>query len=294
MRAINYIHDWNALPFKASAIELEDDTLRDGLQGTFLKKLTLEQKLELIELSINMGVTQFMLGFPAASESEYSDCFKTLKWLEKRNANIQVYFLARAKIEDLTPIIQLSKETTYPICADFFVGVSKLRRVVENWDYNKLLSTCEQTANYANEHHLPFSISLEDATRTTPDDIKTFITLALTKGAKRITLCDTVGALVPQGVFSLISSIRSYFSANKQKTALGWHGHNDNGLALANALAAVDAGIDFISGTFLGIGERSGNTALEQVIFHLLHRGHSHFSLTPLMLYSEKLAKYVD
>lgn len=292
--ANDYLFDWNQNNNNYSNVGIEDDTLRDGLQGAFLKKPSLDQKLELLENSAEIGIEDAMIGFPAASSDEFNDCLHLIKELDNKQISLNLYFLARAITSDLEPIVRLKNHTSRYVCADFFIGLSRLRAVVENWNFDTLLEKCEAAATFMNKEGAAFSISLEDVTRANPEDINKVIQLAVEKKAERITICDTVGALLPQGTSRIIAFVKQQMQKYTHKPRLGWHGHNDNGLALANSIAAIDEGVDFISGAFAGIGERSGNVSLEQIIYFLYQHGNRQYKIDKVISHCQKLAEYTE
>jgi 2-isopropylmalate synthase len=109
----------------------------------------------------------------------------------------------------------------------------------------------------------------EDTVRSSPDHLKTLFTAAIDAGAKRLCLCDTCGSAVPDGVWNLISWVKSLLKELGVDVGIDWHGHRDRGLDMGNTLAAIEAGASRVHGTALGIGERVGNTAIEQLLINL-------------------------
>jgi 2-isopropylmalate synthase len=105
--------------------------------------------------------------------------------------------------------------------------------------------------------------------RSSPDHLRLFLTAAVEAGAKRVCLCDTVGSAIPEGVFNLVSWAEGLLRDLGVDVGIDWHGHRDRGLALANTLGAVKGGATRVHGTALGIGERSGNTPMEQILVNL-------------------------
>src|SRR5690606_3132962 len=114
--------------------------------------------------------------------------------------------------------------------------------------------------------NLKFRISLEDSSRTAPVEIERLIKEIINLGIKTVVLCDTVGDCLPSGAANVTSFVMDIISKENVNVEIGWHGHDDKGLSLANSLASIEAGASIISGTFTGIGERTGNIPLEQVI----------------------------
>jgi 2-isopropylmalate synthase len=107
-----------------------------------------------------------------------------------------------------------------------------------------------------------------------------------------LTLCDTVGDCTAGGVARLLEFARECVQRHGGPVRIWWHGHNDRGLAFANAVAAVEAGAHAVSGAFLGLGERAGNTALEQIVMFAHQHGNTHFQVQRLLEYCGRLAHY--
>lgn len=289
------LYTWNdSVPPHLKTVELEDDTLRDGLQGAFSKKPSLAQKFELLKLSAEMGVKYHMLGFPASSSQELEDCRKLVRTIDQENLKIIPRFLGRARIEDVEPIAQLNDEAGVDVWADFFIGTGPLRRHVEGWDFNDVLEKVSETGTHLRSRGCHFGVSLEDSSRTPPDDLEKIIAVAADSGAEYLTICDTVGVMTPGGARRLMRFVLNEISKTGKTLSVTWHGHNDRGLALVNALAAAEEGAGVISGAFLGIGERCGNTALEQVMMYLYQHGAGQFHISGIPAYCQRLAEYVD
>jgi 2-isopropylmalate synthase len=108
----------------------------------------------------------------------------------------------------------------------------------------------------------------EDTVRSSPEHLRILLTTAVEAGAKRFCLCDTCGAAIPQGVWNLVSWVKAFVKELDAEVGIDWHGHRDRGLDLANSLAAIEAGATRVHGTALGIGERVGNTPMEQLLIN--------------------------
>lgn len=275
-------------------VKIEDDTLRDGLQGAFVRRPSLEEKKELLALSAAVGTQAAMLGFPASSASEFEHCRTLVAFLDERELALVPRFLARAMIADVEPIAALQEGARRPVWADFFVGCSPLRRTIEGWALSSQLENIRRTGEFLFRSGVPFGVSLEDASRTPPEDLRLYIDAALTCGARVLTICDTVGDATPSGAAQLIRFVKQAIAGRDGAVEIWWHGHNDRGLALANALAAAEAGADALSGSFLGIGERTGNTPLEQVVMFLAQSGHPGYRIEALVPYCSRLAEITD
>jgi 2-isopropylmalate synthase len=134
----------------------------------------------------------------------------------------------------------------------------------------------------------------EDTTRSTPDDLRLLFGTAVRSGASRICIADTAGQATPIGAFRLASFARGLLAdLQAPHVGLDWHGHNDRGLAVANALAAAWGGADRLHGTALGVGERVGNPAMEQLLVNARMLGWTHPDLSRLVEYAEHAARVV-
>ncbi len=289
------LYSWNP-PAKSGLenVEIEDDTLRDGLQGAFVRKPTVDEKIELFTLSSAIGCQHAVVGFPASSPQEMADSRRIVQAIQERGLKQQPWMLSRALVSDLEPIIALQRESDIPIGAAFFMGTSPLRRVVEKWDWDQVLRNVETAVAYCVENGVPFSLSIEDASRTPPEELRQLIQIGAKANGFSISICDTVGESTPDGAAQLVRFTREEIAKENADTRVLWHGHNDRGMAVANSAAAAEAGARIIGGSFLGIGERTGNAALEQVILYLYQNGATQWRIDHLVNYCEKLSEYTN
>ncbi len=293
----DFLYTWNPTPATQLQHTRIEDDIRDGIQGAYARKPTLAEKKELLELSAKVGSYSILIGFPAISQQEFDDCRALVAHAQALNIKANINFLARMLVSDVEPIARLKQE--FPdvnVRAELFLGVSPLRRKIESWDFTKVLSQLKATGDYLIEHKTPFGFSLEDGSRTPPRDLEQVMDVALTAGITDVAICDTVGDSTPDGAAALTEFIAQYLVKHNARNTVDiiWHGHNDKGLSVANAIASAQAGADTISGAFLGIGERTGNTPLEQVVFLLNQAGNKHHDLSALYPYCQALARYTD
>jgi len=145
-----------------------------------------------------------------------------------------------------------------------------IRQYVENWTMDDLLRRTEEAVTYGIKRGLPVMYVTEDTTRAFPETIKRLYTTAINCGARHIVLTDTVGHATPAGVRALMRFVvDEVVRPSGEEILISWHGHSDRGLSVINSLAAVQAGADVIHGCALGIGERVGNTPMDQVLVNL-------------------------
>ncbi len=265
-----YSHSWSSSFEKKLHVEIEDETLREGFQGAFSKVASLKTKEEILSLANKIGIEHSILGFPACSENEYHQIESLLHFLKSRQFEIQPWLLARSLKKDIEPILKLRETTHVDVGGALFIPCGPLRRKVEGWTLKYQIKAVENCLKFSQLNQLKVSYSLEDATRTPAKELKEYIELFCSYNIESLALCDTVGDCFPSGVEDIVLYTKELIQKSRRKIKIVWHGHNDRGLALANSLKAFEAGADIISGTFLGLGERSGNTPLEQLIVNLI------------------------
>lgn len=269
------IHDWNAdAPADAPRLRpvlLHDETLRDGLQSPSVKDPDLDQKRDILRLLAAVGVDSVDLGLPGAGERAREDIEALLHTIRSEALGVHACVACRTHPADIEPAIRLSQDTGVPIEAMMFLGTSPIRLYAEGWTEDKLEELTRAAMRQAVAGGLVASFVTEDTIRSQPSTLRRLFTAAIEEGATNLVLCDTVGHATPQGVHALFAwtfdLLRDLGVADR--VTLDWHGHNDRGLALINTMAAIEAGAYRVHGTVLGIGERVGNTSLDQVMVNL-------------------------
>ena len=177
---------------------------------------------------------------------------------------------ARTHENDIRPVAEIQQRTGFRIECATFIGSSPIRRFTENWTDDFLLTTTEKAVKFAISLGLDVMYVTEDTTRCDPETIKRLYRTAIDHGAKSIVICDTCGHVTPSGVTELIKFvIEEVVKPSGADVRIDWHGHCDRGLALANSLAALAAGADCVHATAIGIGERVGNTQMDQMLVNL-------------------------
>ncbi len=209
--------------------------------------------------------------------------------------NIRVGCAGRTVVADITPIVEISQRAGLSVEVCAFIGSSPIRQFVEQWDVTLIAKRSAEAIDVAVKAGLPVSYVTEDTTRSRPDVLTTLFRAAIEHGAGRLVLSDTVGHATPDGVRNLVQFTRSVIAGTGAKVGIDWHGHNDRGLALGNALWALEHGADRVHGTALGIGERVGNPAMELLLLNLRLLGQlaPDRDLTRLVEYCETVARAV-
>jgi len=158
------------------------------------------------------------------------------------------------------------------------------------WDLARVLAHTEAAIGLAVKEGLPVTYITEDTVRSSPDHLRVLLLAAVGSGASRVCLCDTAGAALPQGTPNLVEWVRRLLDESGAAVGIDWHGHRDRGLELANTLAAIEGGATRVHGTTLGIGERAGNTATEEILVNLELLGLGHRDLRRLPEYVADVA----
>tara|TARA_A100001037_G_scaffold306572_1_gene352838 strand:- start:5054 stop:6274 length:1221 start_codon:yes stop_codon:yes gene_type:complete len=271
----NLIFDWNKKNtnfFPEKTPQLDDETLRDGLQSPSVKTPTMEEKIKIIHLINDLGIESANIGLPGAGKHVEDSALKLAQEISNQKLNIYPNCAARTLRIDVEPVIRIQQKTGLKMEVSTFIGSSPIRQYAEGWTIDKMLKDTEDSVSFAIENGLDVMYVTEDTTRADPEDLKKLYGTAIECGAKRVTICDTVGHATPQGVKALVSFIRNFVDNIENGIQVDWHGHRDRGLDMPNTLAAIEAGADRVHGTALGIGERVGNTPIDQLLvnFQLL------------------------
>jgi 2-isopropylmalate synthase len=275
MNEQDVIFDWNvsgpALSPPMRRIEVHDETLRDGIQNPSVHDPDIEIKKEVVRLLDSVSVDSVNVGLPGAGPRAVEDSRILLELIRDEKLKIRPGCAARTHSNDIKPIIQLSEQVGVPIEAMMFLGTSPIRMYTEKWEEQKLETLTRDAVRMAVNAGIPATFVTEDTVRSRPTTLQRLFTAAVEEGATRLVLCDTVGHSTTNGVFNLVQWAHNLLLGMgvRDKVKLDWHGHNDRGFALPNALYAIEAGVDRVHGTILGVGERVGNTPLDLLLVNL-------------------------
>jgi 2-isopropylmalate synthase len=280
------IYDWNrdgrAAPMDHRAVELDDETLRDGLQGPSVRNPPLEVKKRLLHLMDELGIDSADIGLPGASERarrEIVALARETTTLRKLRPNQAV----RTHPLDVEGAIRAATDSGVAIETCAFIGSSPIRRFAEDWSLDTMLANVETSVTTLVKAGLPVMFVTEDTTRADAETLVRLYETAIGCGAKRVCVSDTVGHATPEGVRNLLTFMRAEVIRGRE-VKLDYHGHNDRGLGTVNALAAT-ALADRVHGCALGIGERVGNSAMDQILINLYLDGVIDRDLSPLVEY---------
>jgi len=245
---------------------LFDTTLRDGEQSPGAT-MSHDEKLEIAAMLDEMGVDIIEAGFPIASEGD----FEAVRAIARQSRNAVICGLARANPTDIDRAWEAVRDAPRGRIHTF-IGTSPLHREITKLDKEGMVARIHETVSHARNHTDDVQWSPMDATRTEHDYLCRVVETAIRAGATTINIPDTVGYTAPRESADLIAMLLERVPGADEIT-FATHCHNDLGMATANALAAVEAGARQIECTINGLGERAGNTALEEVVMALRVRG---------------------
>ncbi|HEY0809417.1 MAG TPA: LeuA family protein [Longimicrobiales bacterium] len=297
MREEELIYDWNraegAFDYTTRRyVELDDETLRDGLQSPSVLDPSIDVKIEILHLMAELGIDTADIGLPGAGPRAVADVRALALEIARNHLKIAANCAARTVRADVEPIARISQESGIPIEACTFIGSSAIRQYAEDWTLDKMLRATEDAVTFAVSEGLPVMYVTEDTTRAQPAVLKKLYTLAIECGAQRVCLADTVGHATPEGVRKLVRFVRDDVIKPTQKNVkIDWHGHRDRGFGLANTMAAIEAGADRVHGTALGIGERVGNTEMDLLLVNMKLLGMRNDDLTALPRYCQTVSR---
>jgi 2-isopropylmalate synthase len=283
------LYDWNAVSPQVMSLErpervvLNDETLRDGLQSPSVRQPAVEEKQAFLRLLPRIGVTAADIGYAGASPAALADVIALAKTIDEEKLGIAPNCAGRTHRADINPIAEAQQASGVPIQAALFIGSSAIRQWVEGWDLDGLLTTIHDAVSYAVGQGLEVMFVTEDTTRARPEDLGPIYLAAVEAGASRLCISDTVGHATPVGVQHLVGFLRTTLKdAGFSQIGLDWHGHRDRGLDVVNSLAALSAGVERVHGCALGIGERVGNAAMDEMLVNLVLMGWMDQDLTAL------------
>ena len=272
-READVIYDWNRLGDAISPpmrrVKFVDETLRDGIQCPSVTDPGIEDKQRIVRLLAAVGVDYVDVGLPGAGPRAVADVTVLTELIRDEKLSLLPQCAARTHANDIRPIIEISEKTGVPIEVMAFLGASPIRLYAEGWDVDLLEKRTRESVRMAKQAGLPCTFVTEDTVRSHPETLRRLFVAAIEEGADGLCVCDTVGHATPNGVFNLVHYTRSIIRSLGTNTRVDWHGHNDRGFGLGNALTAIEAGADRVHGTVLGMGERVGNTPLDLFLVNL-------------------------
>ena len=244
----------------ADCIRIFDTTLRDGEQ-TPGASLTFDDKLEIARQLSLLGVDSIEAGFPASSEGEK----KVMKEIAKADLDTEICGLARANRNDIDAAIECDVDAVH-----VFIPTSPVQmKYAVNLTPEQVVTATVDSIEHVKKHGLTCEFSPMDATRSDLAFLKKVCQAAENAGMDRLNVPDTVGIMIPRSMAKLVEDLKTVVTV-----PISVHCHDDFGMAVANSLAAVEAGAAQIHATINGLGERAGNASLEEVVMalHMIYK----------------------
>ncbi len=273
LSAEDVIYDWNRKGDIVSPplrkVEFVDETLRDGIQCPSVTDPPIDAKKQIVRLLDAVGVNHCDIGLPGAGPRAVEDVKTLARVIRDEKLAIKAQCAARTHPNDIRPIIEASQDVGIPIEVMTFLGTSPIRLYAEGWDEDLLEKRARTAVRMAKDAGLPCTFVTEDTVRSRPETLRRLFIAAIEEGADGLCLCDTVGHATPNGVFNLVHFAKNLVRGMGTDTRIDWHGHDDRGFGLGNALSAIEAGADRVHGCILGVGERVGNTPLDLFLVNL-------------------------
>ncbi len=251
---------------KKPIVLISDTTLRDGLQMPGLR-LTPQERVPIAQALADAGVHSIDCGFPAASE----DAAEGIRRIARQVRGPVLSALARSRTDDIDRAAEaLSGVSPLKRSVTIFIGTSPLHRKHKHeMSKAQIVDAAVKAVQHAQRSFEIISFGPEDASRTEPEFLYEVYEKVIQAGALSIGFTDTVGILTPGKAADAVRGIQDHVRSIDD-AMLGVHFHDDLGMATANALACVEAGANIVQGTVNGIGERAGNTAIEEVVLALV------------------------
>ncbi|HUQ54095.1 homocitrate synthase/isopropylmalate synthase family protein [Lentzea sp.] len=253
-------------------ISVFDTTLRDGEQAPG-NAMSPQTKLELALAIEALGVDVIEVGFPNSSPSDLA----ALQLVSQALTKARFCSLSRANRADIEAAVTAGGTDRHQV--EIMVTGSEL-----HMEHKRGITRAENLAEtkfaIGLAHSLgvrDIALGVEDASRGSDDLLRALVETGLSEGATTVVLADTTGHMVPGEFGEMTAKVRSWIP---EDVVLSVHCHDDMGLSLANALAAVEAGADEVQATVAGIGERAGNTPLEELVTVLTYKGHRYNAYT--------------
>src|SRR4051812_43395558 len=269
------IYDWNSTEKVAKLspkrrVQFLDETLRDGIQSPSVVDPSIGDKLALVDLANDLGIDTMDIGLPGAGKRAVEDVTTIAEHIRDGKLRVKASCAARTVAADVQAIVDISQKVGIEIEVLCFIGSSPIRQYAEDWDLPRMLELSATAIDLGRRYNLPVAYVTEDTTRSRPDVLTKLFTNAVDHGASRLIVCDTVGHATPDGIKNLLRFTRNVLEGmGRSDVGIDWHGHNDRGFGVVNSIFAIEYGADRIHGTALGIGERVGNAALDQILLNL-------------------------
>lgn len=285
MRALE-IYDWGqegSERLRSSRFRILDTTLRDGLQTPGIKQPSLADKLRIIDYDAQMGIEAIDVCLPSDPKTPFfQEGVRCARYINQTYPQIETVVLARTIQSDVSATLAFGEEAGVKPAVILFRGSSDLRLLAEGWDEERIIEEMRRFAEQLTKEGHKVICATEDTTRSRPDFLKRVFVAGIEGGASELCIADTVGYADPAGIENQVKWLRQEITKGTD-LRIQFHGHGDTGNAVANSIRAIAAGVETIHTTWLGIGERAGNTPIEGILSDLERRGIDKYDLSSVV-----------
>jgi len=253
-------------------VEIHDATLRDGEQTPGVV-FSIADKVAIAEKMADIGVDRIEAGMPAVSDQD----FKAIKEITRLGLKSKIYTFVRAMTADIDKSVECGATG---VILEIPIGYPKLMWQFK-WTWEDVLRKSVDVINYAKKHNLEVVYFPYDTTRARQEDLENLLPRLMDVcQPDSIGIVDTMGCILPEGMKYMVRLVKKLTKGLKVEA----HTHNDFGMAVATELAAVEAGAEVVHSCSNGLGERTGNAALEELIvaLHVLYGYETHYKLDKL------------
>lgn len=253
-------------------VEIHDATLRDGEQTPGVV-FSIADKVAIAEKMADIGVDRIEAGMPAVSDQD----FKAIKEISRLGLKSKIYTFVRAMTADIDKSVECGATG---VILEIPIGYPKLMWQFK-WTWEDVLRKSVDVINYAKKHNLEVVYFPYDTTRARQEDLENLLPRLMDVcQPDSIGIVDTMGCILPEGMKYMVRLVKKLTKGLKVEA----HTHNDFGMAVATELAAVEAGAEVVHSCSNGLGERTGNAALEELIvaLHVLYGYETHYKLDKL------------
>ena len=249
-------------------VEIDDETWRDGMQGTQATNPSEEQKANYIKTAAELGYIDHLdIGFPASGPLHRREIINLINFAREQRLNLTFSAAGRgAAVDDGKSILEVAQKTGFPLRADLFLDASSMRASVEGWSREEKLRQTMKNIAFVRKEDLSVMFVPERASVTRPDELIEACIMAAEEGVDRIAIADTTGVLDPIGTQKIFREVFDKIGKRYPKIKFDFHEHNDLGMGTANCIVAAMEGVDGLHATARGIGERAGNVKLEELL----------------------------
>jgi len=250
----NYIEEVRKTFKLPEKIKFHDATLRDGEQmpGIVFRK---DAKIKIAKVLDSIGIDRIEAGMPAVSQED----FEAIKEISKLNLKAMITVFSRAAISDIDKAVEAGAQG---IILEVPSGYPRIKNQFPKWSYEDVKTKAIEGIKYAKSKGLYVIFFPYDTTRAEIDFLETLYKDVVAKGKPdSVAIIDTIGCALPQTIYYLVRKVKSWVNVPVEV-----HTHNDFGMGLATSIAGIEAGAEVIHGCLTGLGERTGNASLEQII----------------------------